>query len=66
MFPPRFLAAFVLGILPAFAAPDWENEAIFRKGKMDAHCGKMPFPTKEGALPKSKTRNQRRTPPHQR
>ncbi|YCM45961.1 glycoside hydrolase family 2 TIM barrel-domain containing protein [Verrucomicrobiaceae bacterium 227] len=54
MFPTKFLAALVLGILPAFAAPDWENEAIFRQGKMDAHCVKMPFPTKEGALTKQR------------
>ena len=54
MFPTKFLAALFLGILPAFAAPDWENEAIFRQGKMDAHCVKMPFPTREGALTKQR------------
>ena len=37
-------------ITSAFAAPDWENQAIFRTNKMPAHAVKMPFPTKEAAM----------------
>ena len=36
------------------AAPDWENQAIFRENKMPARAVMMPFPTKEGALTKKR------------
>ena len=38
----------------AHAAPDWENQAIFRENKMAPHAVKMAFPTKEGALTKKR------------
>lgn len=46
----RIPAALLLSIICGLAAPDWENQAIFRQGKMPPHCVKMPFPTKEGAM----------------
>lgn len=36
----------------AHAAPDWEDQAIFRINKLPAHAVKMPFPTKEAAMTK--------------
>lgn len=36
----------------AIAAPDWEDQSIFRINKMAPHAVKMSFPTKEGALTK--------------
>lgn len=46
-------------ILTAFstlshAAPDWENQAVFRTNKMPARAVKMAFPTKEEALTKKR------------
>ncbi|MDE0860669.1 MAG: hypothetical protein OSA93_10975 [Akkermansiaceae bacterium] len=38
----------------AQAAPDWEDQAIFRKNKMAPHAVKMAFPTKEGAMTKKR------------
>lgn len=38
----------------ALAAPDWENQAIFRINKEAPHCVKMPFPTKKGAMSKQR------------
>ncbi|MEN8870069.1 MAG: sugar-binding domain-containing protein, partial [Akkermansiaceae bacterium] len=38
----------------AHAAPDWENQAVFRTNKMPARAVKMAFPTKEGALTKKR------------
>jgi len=35
---------------PLFAAPDWENEAVFRINKEEPHAIKMPFPDAAGAL----------------
>ena len=38
----------------AFAAHDWENQAIFRINKEAPHCVKMPFPTESEALSKQR------------
>ncbi len=38
----------------AIAAPDWENQAVFRINKEAPHAVKMPFPTKEGAMKKQR------------
>jgi beta-galactosidase len=38
----------------AQAAPDWEDQAIFRTNKMAPHAVKMAFPTKEGAMTKKR------------
>jgi len=40
--------------ITAIAAPDWENQAVFRINKEAPHCVKMPFPTKEGAMKKQR------------
>ncbi len=32
------------------SAPIWEDQSVFRINKVEAHCTKMPFPTREGAL----------------
>lgn len=47
----RFVLLLILS-LPGYAAPDWEDQAIFRIKKMPAHTVKMPFPTKEAAMTK--------------
>ncbi|MCP5535695.1 MAG: DUF4981 domain-containing protein [Akkermansiaceae bacterium] len=39
-------------VMTTHAAPDWENEAVFRINKEAPHAVKMPFPTQEGALSK--------------
>jgi beta-galactosidase len=36
------------------AAPDWENEAVFRINKEEPHTTKMPFPTANEALTKTR------------
>ncbi|MFT6178272.1 MAG: beta-galactosidase [Akkermansiaceae bacterium] len=47
------LTAFLLILtLTSSAAPDWEDQAIFRINKLPAHAVKMPFPTKEDAMTK--------------
>lgn len=49
--PIFFSAAFVcLPWLPADAAPDWENEQVFRINKENPHAVKMPFPEADEAL----------------
>ena len=42
----------LLALMPTLltAAPDWENEQIFRINKESPYCTKMPFPDAEGAL----------------
>jgi beta-galactosidase len=46
---PTFLLA--LGLAGSLqAAPDWENQAVFRINKEDPHAVKMPFPDAAGAL----------------
>ena len=47
----RFVLLLTL-TLPGYAAPDCEDQAIFRIKKMPAHTVKMPFPTKEAAMTK--------------
>ena len=47
----RFVLLLTLS-LPGYAAPDCEDQAIFRIKKMPAHTVKMPFPTKEAAMTK--------------
>jgi hypothetical protein len=37
-------------VLAGFLPSDWENQAIFRINKEDAHAIKMPFPDAGGAL----------------
>ncbi len=50
----KSLLLLTLTTLSLSAAPDWENQAIFRENKMPAHAVKMAFPTKEGALTKKR------------
>ena len=45
---------FLLLITRTIAAPDWEDQSIFRINKLPAHAVKMPFPTKEDALEKQR------------
>ncbi|MCB1130359.1 MAG: DUF4981 domain-containing protein [Verrucomicrobiae bacterium] len=63
--PPRFLHASVIALVSLqqliggtahadAAQPDWENEAVFRIHKEPPHATKMPFPTSQGALTKSR------------
>ncbi|MFT6862999.1 MAG: beta-galactosidase, partial [Akkermansiaceae bacterium] len=48
----HFLLVLFLTTLQILAAPDWENQAVFRLNKLPAHSVKMPFPTKESAMTK--------------
>jgi beta-galactosidase len=50
----RLLPAALTALLPALAsaAPDWENETVFRINKEAPRATAMPFPTREGALSK--------------
>ncbi|MCU0781732.1 MAG: hypothetical protein MUF04_11605, partial [Akkermansiaceae bacterium] len=53
MSPSRAVLAAVCLICPApllMAAPDWENEAVFRINKEDPHAVRMPFPDAASAL----------------
>ena len=45
---------FLFLICPIFAAPDWEDQSVFRINKFPAHAVKMPFPTKKDALTKKR------------
>jgi beta-galactosidase len=42
--------AYFMVISPLFAAPDWENQAVFRINKEEPHAIKMAFPDAAGAL----------------
>ncbi len=48
----RSLLILILTTLRILAAPDWENQAVFRINKLPAHAVKTPFPSKEGAMTK--------------
>ena len=37
-------------ITSSIAAPEWEDQSIFRVNKLSPHTVKMPFPTKKGAV----------------
>lgn len=50
----RSLLLLALTSLTLSAAPDWENQAVFRENKMPARAVAMPFPTKEGAMTKKR------------
>jgi beta-galactosidase len=39
---------------PLSAAPDWENQAVFRINKEEPHATKMPFPDADSALTKKR------------
>lgn len=44
------LAALLCGTALSHAAPDWENEAVFRINKEQPHAVMMPFPSAKDAL----------------
>ncbi|MBK9989685.1 MAG: DUF4981 domain-containing protein [Verrucomicrobia bacterium] len=48
------LAAVILPPLYGEAAPDWENQAVFRVNKEEPHATKMPFPDAKSALTKKR------------
>lgn len=48
------LAIFMGTSLLRAAAPEWENEAIFRINKEEPHATKMPFPDAQAALAKER------------
>ncbi|MGD9419778.1 MAG: glycoside hydrolase family 2 TIM barrel-domain containing protein [Verrucomicrobiota bacterium JB025] len=52
----RLLPAILAASLPSLcaAAPDWENEAVFRINKEAPRATAMPFPTRDGALTKQR------------
>ena len=49
----RFVTLLIF-TLSGYAAPDWEDQSIFRISKLPAHAIKMPFPTKEAAMTKKR------------
>lgn len=48
------IGLFIIGSASASAAPEWEDEAVFRINKEEPHATKMPFPDAKDAYTKER------------